>query len=104
MTLGAPMVLPALAAENNNLWPACLADNRCADTSAINKRCANRNFVAIAKHDNVIQNNLLAFFGEQTFYQNGVILRNTILFATGLHQSVHGDLPYLNSLVAKDPR
>jgi hypothetical protein len=26
------------------------------------------------------------------------------LFTTSLHQSVHGDLPYLNSLVAKDPR
>ena len=74
MTLGTPMVFPALAAENNDFWPAGLADNRCADASAINKRCANRNFVAIAKHDDVVQNDLFAFFSGQTFHQNGVIL------------------------------
>ena len=48
MTLGTPMVFPALAAENNDFWPAGLADNRCADASAINKRCANRYLVTIA--------------------------------------------------------
>ena len=31
MTLGTPVVFPALAAEDNDFWPACLADNRCAD-------------------------------------------------------------------------
>ena len=74
MTLGTPMVFPALAAENNDFWPAGLADNRCADASAINKRCANRNLVAIAKHDDVVQNDLLAFFSGQALHQNGVIL------------------------------
>ena len=57
VTIGTPLVDGAgvsATVVRQTRGPACLADNRCTDASAINKRCANRNFVTIAKHDNVV--------------------------------------------------
>ena len=103
MALCPAMVFTTLAAENDDFRATCLAHDRCADGGAINFWRANRHLVAIGQHNNVIQNDLGAFFCGNTLNKDGVILCDAILLATCFHQSIHGDLPYHNSLTPAHP-
>ena len=62
MALRAAMVFPTLAAENDDFWATCLTHNSRTYSCTVHFWVANGDFITIAKHNNVIQNDFSAFF------------------------------------------
>ena len=61
MALGAAVILAALAAEDDDLRSTGLADDRGAHGCALNPRGPDCDLVAVAQHDDVVENHLGAF-------------------------------------------
>ena len=93
MTLGAAVVLPALAAEDDDLRAAGLAHHGGTDSGAFNARRANRYLVTVAKHHDIIENNLSAFISGNPLDENCVVFRHAILLAACFYQRIHGFHP-----------
>ena len=93
MALGTTVVLPALAAEDDDLRTTGLAHHGGADSGAFDARRADRNLVAVTKHDDVIKNNLGTFVGGNPLDKNCVVFRHAILLAACFYQRIHGFHP-----------
>ena len=93
MALCAAMVLATLAPKDDDLWPACLAYDLCADGSTFNARCAHSHLVAITKHDDVIKDDLGALVSGNTLNKDFVIFCHAVLLTACLYQRIHGFHP-----------
>ncbi len=94
MTLGTAVVLPALATEDDDLRPTGLADHSCAHRGAFDTRGADGHLVAVAKHDDVVEDHLGAFVSGDPLDQNSVVLGHAVLLAACSYQRIHGFHPY----------
>ena len=101
MALCTAVVLATLAAEDDDLWSACLAHYGCADGGAFNNWRANCYLVAITKHHDIVENHLGTFLSSNTLHKDCVVFGNAVLLATCFHQRIHGDYPYLSVLRRK---
>jgi hypothetical protein len=93
MALCATMVLATLAPKDDDLWPAGLAHDFCADGSPLNAWCTHSHLVAITKHDNVIKNDFSTLVGGNALNKDFVIFCHAVLLTACLYQRIHGFHP-----------
>ena len=89
MALRAAVVLAALLLENHDLRAAGLLDDLADNSGAVHQRLAGCCLFAFADEQHLVESDLVARFSFQLFDNQNVVLRDLVLLAACLDDSVH---------------
>src|SRR5215831_453006 len=93
MPLLAPVVVPPLLLEDDDLSRPRLLDHRGADASALEQRVAGRNLGPFADHQHLVELDGRTLLRREFFHRDDVVLDDPVLFAAGPNYSEHHNLP-----------
>src|SRR5207237_5968959 len=89
MAVLAPVILPPLFLENDDLVGAALLDQGGADRSAIKQRRAGRDLSAVADHQHLAELNRSAGFAVELLDGDHIVLGDRVLLAAGADHCKH---------------